>query len=222
MGSKQKDGSRKIDKSRWSIWTRIVSGNLKIGTISLNERDGKLKLSIPYYVEPRGTLDDSRTLEVAFNSEQDEFIKCIIREGQKGFSVDLARREKLSCLEALASLDRLSAQRDKHDKRRRSCGNKGKAYRSATEKLGRITKQRTNTTEYWNHLWSKIVTKIAERWDCGKIQVFDIPKDLFGRSWPWASFVSKLQYKADLYNATTSIHQSPKLDEIENAKERKK
>lgn len=228
LGSKQKDGSRKLDKSRWLLWKGICEGRIKHGTICLNERDGKLMLNVPYSVPISANVNDKKTvLEAAFVNNVNNFIQCSVRQGdgrdEMVTMIDQMRNEQLSCSEALAGIDRLSEQSEKLDLRRRACNGIGKACRAATERLNRVTQQRQSVSNYWCHKWSRVIIDTAIRWKCGTIRVFDVPEKLingrvighlFDRSWPWSNFRLKLGYKAKLAGINLVWSGSGSVDKV--------
>lgn len=220
LGKKKRGDRRsKIDKGRYIKWKQIVEGNIKTGTITLNERDGKLRLYIPYYEKASDSLDPTKKLRVNFSEDKAQMVQCSVRntlidETNEPTLIDLYRNEQISSLEALSAIDRLGIQKEKYDAQRRSCGYVGKARKASTKKLNKITKQRANVTDYWNHLWSKNIVKISERWNCGQIELLNVPNDLFGRSWPWADFTNKVTHKADKIGIKVTVPKTTQVSDL--------
>jgi hypothetical protein len=196
-----------LDGGRWSIWRRIVSGEIECcDPVRMQYRNDRLTLLVPYKVrEERAELDEGRCLEVCPTDRAGEDLVLRIREGH-ATQVDGRKSEALDATAMIASLDRISAQFAGLEAQRRACGSRserhrgsghGKAWRSCVERGNGLAMHRKNVLRSWVHVWSHRVVETAVRWRCGRILLF-VPRDSFlrGRSFPWADLVLKLQYKA--------------------------
>jgi hypothetical protein len=216
----------KMDGSRYGIWKNIVTGKWKVGDpvrVGI-DRDGELIVHMTYRRPPERAADLSpdRVLEVAFTNDREAFIQFKIRTGHETIIDDL-RRDWLNALPALDFVDRLSKQTDKMLVMLKGCGSRGERKRGAGNKAAHeavsrrsenISRTRTNGCRTWNHTWAHRVVAVAARWNCGKIEVYDLPATLFERSWQWYDFEQKLKYKADEKGMTLKVAKSPTSGEV--------
>ena len=216
----------KLDGSRYGIWKNITSGKWKVGDpvrVSL-DRDGELVIYMTYRRPPEraSDLDPERVLECSFSDDRGAFMQFKIREGHKTLTDDL-RRDYLNATAALDFVDRLSKQTDVLLERLKGCGSRSErkhgagnkaAHEAISARSDRVSRTRTNGCRTWNHTWAHRVVAVAERWNCGKIAVFDMPSTLFERSWQWYDFEQKLKYKADEKGMKVTITKSPSADSL--------
>lgn len=206
-----------LDPWGWSVLRRIGTGELPPGGASIGLSDkGKLSLRLGYHLPVRTTpapLDPSRVMEVAFNDDPKKAIICSLREGHNKVTDEIVQR----VVDAEASIkwvDRLKAQMDKLESEKEGCGNSrdrrngtghAKAFAAISKRSHGLAVCRENGTRTWNHTWAKYVVRAAVNWDCGSIQVMDLPKKekdgsgggICGRPWPWSDFMNKLAYRCE-------------------------
>ena len=213
-----------LDPGRWAQWRLILAGKYKMGDpVYLHLNDGKLKLRVPYSFEPSPlALDAGRTQELAFTDQPGEFIRFRIREGLASVT-DLKRRENLSAEGAVEGVDGNALRADRLKPLIESCGKLGErrhgsgcapALRRYRRMQSALAGQRARITQCWNHFWSARAEIIARRWKCGKVLVFGPPETLLGRSWPWADFKAKVEYKFREIGATVEWQKPAEVSEL--------
>jgi hypothetical protein len=187
----------KMDGSRWHVWRKVRDGEWQPGTVTLTERDGYLYIRIPYALPITDEKPDpARVLEVA--PDENNRWRLGIREGQ-ATQVDEVRNAALPLAAVLEGLDALAAQQDRWRDAVSACGNKRGGNRRAFKALqlhrDRCTQRRTAVVDNWNHFWSRQIIAVARQWHCGAVVFFE-PETLSQRTWQFADFKAKLNYKA--------------------------
>jgi len=228
LGKRRKgDRKRKLDGHRYSILDNIRRGRWSIGTVRLSEYDGKLVLFVPYkpvICSSSSQNDPNRITEITIGDNPNEFFDCRVRSDNMSLT-DQKRHFSIPVSVVVSWLDGLNSYRNRLRNNLRGCGNKhardngsghGKAYRKICEMLDNITKCRSNGSNSWNHVWSKRLVKIANEWNCGKIEIFNLPQSkedkrrdeeeeveekkeicgLLGRPWCWSTFKNFVGYNA--------------------------
>ena len=170
----------------------------KIGTVYLNERDGRLRLTVSYTAPLKDTVTDPDTaMQVEFGDELDSFItlSCPAKRFS-GFRIHAHEtRDWLARMEVLNA--RYEAQRKSLGR-----GNR-KVRRRVRERENRRSVRRANGTKHWNHVWTRTIIDHCRRLQAGKVVVVNRPEgEVFGFSWPWAQFEQFLAYKADEMGGT--------------------
>jgi len=180
-----------FDPGRWWTWSKILDGTWSAGTVTLNERDGKLRLTVSYdQPVDDAKLDPERTLTVVVANDN------LILSGPSGETVSIGLAN------AIGRLKQLRAQSELWDRRKRCAGNPKrpwgdkKSWRQTVKHLNGITLNRRRFQEDCNHAWSRRVASNAIRWRCGNI-VFTVPDSakLMNEPWQWADFATKIAYK---------------------------
>ncbi|MBD3408404.1 MAG: hypothetical protein GF411_19935 [Candidatus Lokiarchaeota archaeon] len=218
------------DKSQWFLWNRILNNDgYRMGTCKLCiNRKHQWKFLVTYTCEEtKSVLNPKRTLEVAFTDDPKKFIQFAMRSGHKTLIDDL-RNKHLDATAAIRILDKFKAQQRYLEEERDACrygrGGYNKAYKAVNKRRAKYTEGRERVCANWNHTWSKRIITIAQQWDCGNIEVFNMPShsvkkknlekhgaaaaieecamqeeirsNLFGREWAWFDFAQKVKYKA--------------------------
>jgi hypothetical protein len=211
------------ERQSWAAWKNCLSGKWKLGDPMFlhRKRKGGWFLRVTY---TRPDVDskplEGRVMEVSFPDADDptEMIKCVIRKGHKTIA-DLKRNRSLSAAGALAVVDRFAARRDKSEAVRRSINPRlqTEAYRSERDRSRRLSDRRQRVAQGWNHQWSITLARVAHQWRCASVMLFDLPPNLYGRSWPWAQFREMLKYKLGHIGIKLEICKSPKAEEVAQA-----
>jgi hypothetical protein len=187
----------KLDGGRYHV-LKGVRDNLpgwKLGTVYLNERDNKLRLTVSYECpDPVKTLDPNNLMEITFTGVPNQYITVKGSGNLEGDSI--------SVVEALGQLQQLNIKRDRWESRRAAVGNPRKAWGSkplwdATQKVvGVVTERRSNAIKTRNHLWTRRLVEDALRWQCGSVKINNMPeRELLGEPWNWSQFRQFLEYK---------------------------
>lgn len=187
----------KLDGSRYHILRNLKENTdgWQLGTMYLNERDGKIFVTVSYSCPDKTMeIDRSRVLSVSFTDDYEKFIKITGPEG-------VANYDTISAVEAVAWLDELTAIRKKLELRKSATGNPKKPWGSAKqwkavqERLSHNTESRENGIRSRNHLWTRRIVTRAQSWNCGTIAIINLPEAMFGRQWQWYQFKTFLEYK---------------------------
>lgn len=197
----------RLNGGRYIVWKslRDKEEGWKLGTVYLNEHNGRICATISY-TRPDNVqdTDPKRVLSVAFDADAtDAFVKL------RG--PDSRERDTLSAVEAIAWLQQLRARRTAIEQRKAATGNprrrwgSARLYRQTQELLSRVTRQRTNGVSHRNHLWTRRVISRAIAWRCGTIDVMPLPGNLCGQEWPWSQWQQYIDYKAKETGITVNI-----------------
>lgn len=192
-----------MDPGRWFTWSNIVSGVWPPGTVTLNERDGRLRLTVSYErPHQQADMDPSRSLTLQI--ENDHFVVT----GPDG------ELDTIGLADALAMLERLSKQRQLWEGRkecagspRRPWGDK-KAWRATVEHLSRVTLNRERFVNDRNHAWTRRIATRATSWRCGVVRV-PAWDGLGSYPWNWSQFQSFLRYKLEERGGSLIIEPKP-------------
>lgn len=191
---------KKLDSSRYWIWKNLRDNNEEwgLGTIYLNEDEGKLKMTISYSIpEKEKKLNLDKVVLIEFTSDPDNFITCYVDGGNMG------EADKISAVEALGWLEKLLLLNNKFKDRASAVGNSRKAWGSkklkavANECRERVTKKRENGEKYRNHLWTRRIISFCQRHSAGTIKLINVPDGLLGHPWGWYQFRHDLKYKIE-------------------------
>ena len=186
----------RLDGGRYSIYQNIRDNTpgWKLGTLYLNERDGRVFATVSYSrPDKKDKLDPTKNLTVTFSDNPEKFI-TVAGPGRYD-------RDELSAVEAASWLDELNAVRRRYETRRAAVGNPNKpwgsrtSWRAVQSRLSKNTGRRENGVKTRNHLWTRRIVDRASAWSCGKIVVSNVPETLFERPWKWSQFVQFLEYK---------------------------
>lgn len=174
----------KLEPARWWYWRNLAGNKWRFGTALLNERDGNLRLTIPYYrpIEDEITLNAGRRFTVKIGGCPDHYFT--------GTGLDI------SILSTLRWLERLSAQRSEC-RRRRASVSRGRSLNFEARLAGRLSAARENGSRTWNHTWAKKIVSACRIQKAGSLGLGSLPPDLHGHPWWWSQFKSILQYKCE-------------------------
>jgi hypothetical protein len=187
----------KLDAMRYHVLKNLVNkiDGWKIGTLYLNERNGKLFIQLSYSrPDKKVELDESKVLNVDFTDDQEQFIKISDPAGQY-------TSKTISAIEAIGWLDELSAIRKRYEKRKAACGNprrpwgSRKQWNGLQKRLTNNSTRRANGIQTRNHLWTRRIVDCAILWNCAIVTINKIPDKLFDRDWKWYQFKVFLEYK---------------------------
>ena len=187
----------KLDGGRYHI-LKGIRDNLpgwKLGTIYLNEHEGKLRLTMSYECpDLEKSVDPVNVMEITFTDVPSQYITV---KGPGNLEGDYVSAE-----EAMGLLQQLNIKRERWEGRRTAVGNPRKAWGSktmwdATQKvISNVTEHRSNAVKTRNHLWTRRIIEDAKRWQCGTIVVNNMPeRAMFGEPWNWSQFQQFLDYK---------------------------
>ncbi|MDE2102663.1 MAG: hypothetical protein KGL39_35795 [Patescibacteria group bacterium] len=186
-----------LDRGRYQVLRAIREQDegWSLGTVFLNEHDGKLRASISY-TAPSSTadLDPEAVCRVRFGAG-DAFLRIVANGGDKTY-------DTISDHEVVGMLKMMLLRRQKLELRRAACGNPRrpwghrKGWLANQDVLSRATLQRERLVQDRNHAWTRRIVSRAISWRCGVIEVGTMPEDLGGEPWKWAQFKTFLEYKA--------------------------
>lgn len=187
----------RLDGARYYVYRNLrenVEG-WKMGTLYLNERDGKIFAGVSYSCpDVKTEINKERILNISFTEDPENFIKIFGPDGVSNY-------DTISAAEAVAWLDELSAIRKKFESQKRATGNprkpwgSSKQWKTVQSKLSHNTERRDNGVTSRNHLWTRRIVSRAQSWNCGTIAVNNLPESIFGRQWQWYQFKTFLEYK---------------------------
>ncbi len=215
----EKTFSRKPDTGAAWIFHKLTSGEWKWATPTLNERDGKFFINVPY-VRPfdKAETDPSQVLEVSFMPRPGEELRDEGRmlsdgEVEKTFFIHCrkagvgSRVYRIPVDDAVMALDRVQALHQKRELERDCCRRERKASKKKAlrRKVEALTRKRSNIERTTNHRWARDAVNAAIKWGCGTIRVYGPPKGkvdafgnggLLGHSWNWCQFKNYVEDKA--------------------------
>ena len=244
-------------------WT-INSMSLHFDPMENYNKQFKVRVSYMVPDKKELKLDDSRCMEVNFkaagvqgkdvpddekaeyDTEKEQFINMLIREGHKpspGLPVDKVKGRSVSAVDVVDWLGKINAMSAHAKKSQASCGSRteyrrGEGFLTAGAAVAavrhRLAERRENGVKTWNHLWTKRIVEQAKEWDCGRIQVFDVPKmekkrteeeveegslrdkvgPMFGHPWNFSQFKLMLEYKAKAAGIKVTYTESPEITQI--------
>ncbi len=207
----------RMDGGRYHVWRALRDGDegWKLGTLYLNERDGKLLATVTHERPANlASVDQERVCRVTFGERVDggnqnvervdarigigdpeNYLRIIGPDGMSSY-------DTISMVEAVAWLARQRVRREQLERRRAACGNPRrpwghrKGWLAAQDVLSRATLLRERGQAQRNHAWSRRLVTRAVAWRCGVISVEGMPADLLGHPWGWAQFREDVKYKA--------------------------
>lgn len=189
----------RLEGSRFQVWEalRDKREGWILGTIFLNEHEGKIKATITYTKPLKSAdVDPSQVLDVEFTDDPANFITCYTKS-------NVFKADKISVEEAVGWLQAVQISSQKQSAERKAVGNpykrwgSKKLWKGSIQRLKRVTLRRTNGQQTRSHLWTRRIVEHALRARCGVIHVLNMPeKTLFGHPWAWSQFQNFLDYKA--------------------------
>ena len=192
----------RLDGGRYYIWKCLRDGEpgWSIGTMYLNEKDGKLRITLSYHCPEKKIVLDSKSVMVVGVTDDPENFICMT--GEKLFSAD-----KISFAEADNWLRENNHRREYFERCRAAVGigDKGrcpkvgkKHWKAIQVRVSNNTRNRELGVTDRNHLWTRRIINNAVRNNCGVIRLLGVPeREIFGHPWNWSQFRSFLEYKAD-------------------------
>jgi hypothetical protein len=183
---------KRLDSGRWGVWSAILSGDYTAGTLYLNERDGKLRITITYSKAVTvSDVDPARVLLV-------EFLADRIRLSTSGDT------DEVMLDHAKGALARFAMRRANLEARRASCGSPKrpwghrKGWLADQAVLSALTARRAGYVKDQNHAWARRIADRARQWRCGRVSV-TLPADglMHGQSWGWGQLKQFISYKVE-------------------------
>lgn len=190
-----------LDPGRWRRWQQIVSGEVPHGTVLLNERDGRLSLTVSYQIASTPMdLDADRQIRIHL-TEDGSALSLVGPDGERTY-------DRIELCEAVAWLTRLGKQQRAWEARRGACGSPCKPwgeprrFRAVVRHQNRLTRCRENGMHGRNHAWAKRIATRAGDWRCGRV-LLELADDatLSGHSWGWANLADKIRYRLQAIGA---------------------
>lgn len=181
-----------LDGGRYVVLNRIQDGTYGVGTVTLQERDGKFRALIPYTVPITSSdMPADAVLEVKFGDDA-----IVLTHGQS--------MDSMSLTDATAQLRQLFELRSRYEDRRRANGNprrpwgSRRGFQATQERVGRVTQRREDVVKNWNHLWTRRIVERAKSWRCGTVKLSETPDKLAGHQWKFAEMKKYLSYKCSV------------------------
>lgn len=190
----------KLDGGRYHVWRSLRDGDegWALGTLWLNEREGRLRATISYSRPAcAANVETGRVCRVSIREPGEQFIAIAGPDGA-------ATYDTISGVEAVDWLRQMTARKVELERRKAACGNPRRpwghrrGWLAAQDVLSRLTLQRERGVADRNHAWSRRVVTRALSWRCGTIRVEGMPgtSELSGYPWKWQQWKEFLAYKA--------------------------
>lgn len=201
---------KKLDGGRYYVWKCLRDGEdgWKLGTVYLNERDGRLFATLTHERPARtAEVEPGRVCHLKFGDSIENFLIISGPDGAASF-------DTISAADAVGSLTDHKARRAALELRKAACGNPKrpwghrKGWLANQDVLSRATRQRENLQKHTNHAWTRRVVTRAVSWRCGIVQVYAFPEGLFTHDWRWSQFESFLRYKCGERGITLILAES--------------
>ncbi len=204
----------RLNGGHYYIWKALRDGlpGWKLGTLYLNEKDHKLKVTLSHDrpATAAATVDPARVCQLRFTDESETFLRMLGPDGAASY-------DSWSAAAAVGRLVQLKVRRDELERRRAACGNPRRpwghrrGWLENQDVLSNNTRQRDLMQKDYAHAWSRRTVSRLLQWRCGKIQVEAWPTAtitlangstrvipaLFGHPWSWTQFNLFLKYKAN-------------------------
>jgi len=189
-----------LDRGAWKIWRRIRDGVYEPGSITINERAGKLLLGLSYK-------------SAAETAETDADAVLTVRlDGDRLTMTADASADEIALDNAIAVLTRLRGATDAWTRRRASSGSSWRSWghrakwRGAQEHLTAVTASRANFVTDCCHAWARRVASRARSWKCGQVALeIDALATLAGHSFPWSELKCCVQYKLARFGGSLTM-----------------
>lgn len=182
-----------------STLKKLISGEYGLGacSISYNERRHKWMFSISFKFDAKEcTGKNVMGVDVGIHNALAFAV----------YNPDKKRYEWVSFKEAIISGGVIEEFRDQMNKRRRAAGintklsKGGRGYKRKNKKLLSLSEKERNFRDTYNHKLSSYIVRMAEKHDCGLIQLENLenfnPKDVFLKNWAYYDLQQKITYKA--------------------------
>lgn len=183
--------------SQYHVWKSLVENaeGWQLGTLYLNERDGKIIATISH-TRPANSaeVDPDRVCVIHLTPDDDTVIRLVGPNGEETY-------ETIGAEEVRAYLDKQYARRIALEKRRACAGSPNrpwghkKGWRASQDVLSALTRQRELNLKDYNHAWTRRIVSMAIRWRCGVLKVHEVKESMYGHPWAWSQFENSLRYK---------------------------
>jgi hypothetical protein len=189
----------RLDGGRQYVWANLrdKSEGWKLGTLYLNERDGRIKATVSYSKPAAAaSVDPSRICQVKFVADEETLLLIVGPNREQTC-------DTIGSADVIAWLERHTSKKHHHEAARASCGSPSrpwgyrKGWKANQERVNRLTRMRENQVKTLNHNWARRIVSRAVAWRCGKIEIEGPPEDLAGFPWNWSQFRDLLRYKAE-------------------------
>ena len=186
-------GIGKLDGARYGIWKslRDSADDWSIGTVYINERDGRLLLGVSYTCPDRAKeLDVDKKMYVEFSDNFDNYILCYTDDKWEGRPIS-ARGAIEYLFEMEQIYKKYALQLAAYDRRLEK-----KHRGTIRERIHRYTVRREGGVKDHNHIWTRRITEFAQQKCAGEIIVINLPVEtLADYPWRWYQFKTFLSYK---------------------------
>lgn len=180
-----------MDPGRWFQWTQIRDGVWPAGTVTINERDGKIRVTLTHErPETTADLDQARVMVVKLSEKQD----AMVMSGPDGVF------ETVPLADILGVLTRLRIQRELWEERRKSAGSvtrswgNRRAWRDVQTHLDGVTLRRSRMMSDTCHALSRRIASLAQIWRCGKVKLSWL-NEIQGQPFARDELIRDAQYK---------------------------
>lgn len=187
-----------LDGGAYYHWKSIrdKSNGHDLGTVFLNERDGRLFATVSYSMPlAANDTDPTRTLVVRVNDAGESLISLSGPDGVH--TCDLISGEYAHQQLALryAQRVRLEAGRAACGSPRRPWGHR-RGWHERQAALSSATLGRERMVTNCNHAWSRRIADRARSWRCGVVELhLPTASELYRHPWNWSQFEMFLRYK---------------------------
>ena len=188
----------RLDGGRYFVWKNLRDGSdgWELGTIYLNERDGKLKVTMTY-TKPASVaqVDPKRVCRVKLVADKETLLRIVGPDGA-------ATYDTIASADVLAWLVRRRQQKELREAERSACGaprrdwGRRKGWNCAQRIIAKLTLRREQGVKNHNHAWARRIVARATAWRCGRIEINKVPDDLAGYPWKWQQLVDFITYKS--------------------------
>lgn len=179
-----------LDRYTWLKWVEIRDDITPPGTLILNERDGRLRVNIPYEQVDEAAVKLGRVLRVHLDGQR------LVLIGPDDVS------DIIETADATTHLTTMRVRRELWEACRRSSGSPSqpwgnrRAWKRSQRHLYLATRTRERFVMDCNHAWSRRVTSRAVQWDCAAVTWTAPATSTLGEhTWPWSQFAQFLGYK---------------------------
>jgi hypothetical protein len=188
----------RLDGGRQYVWANLRdrTDGWKVGTVYLNERDGRIKVTVSYSKPAQAaSVDPSRICTVKLIADRETLLRITGPDAEQTY-------DTIHSADVVSWLERHTTKKLHHDAARASCGSPSRAWgyrkgwKATQQRVNRLTVLRVNQVKTMNHNWARRIVSRAVAWRCGKIEIEEPPENLAGFPWNWSQFRDLLRYKA--------------------------
>jgi len=229
-----------------AMFHRFATGTFPATTSYLNMDDkGRLSLSTTFKRPPKAglDLDKDKTLEVVFSSvrgdelppprgkKQEDALQEMERVKDMQYVIHMLHQtkskrcyvERIAVNSALVRLDTFDKlKRVKEFERDSQRYFPKRMQKRLNDSIRGYTQQREALQTGTNHQWTKTVIHKALKWRCGKIVVYNLPKNAGlllseAHPWKWSHFGSELESKAKYYGFKYELRAEKDMSSLNKA-----